>query len=184
MKESNNLASIALTETPLKVAIARPNLAATWFKAMVVWPCYTMKAFEEFKMSKMPLSTFSSIVWFAFSPFSPEVLSTLSLVHFILPPIILKRIWRGQLTDESPHSNLHLKSASPHDFRSPQLGLRLFPFPCLFYEQKESTLLMNFCLFRLPPYFSFCFCKRALQWPPPQFSLGYFVHLKTIITPT
>jgi hypothetical protein len=49
-----------LAKARLEVAIAKPNPTTIWLK--VVWPCYTIKAFEEFKIFMMPLGAFAPIV--------------------------------------------------------------------------------------------------------------------------
>jgi hypothetical protein len=56
-----------------------------------------MRAFEEFKISMMPLGAFAPIVWFTFSPFAPKVLSTSSSMHYVafLPPFLLEGNLKG-----------------------------------------------------------------------------------------
>jgi hypothetical protein len=51
-----------------------------------------MRAFEEFKISMMPLGAFAPIVWFTFSPSTPKVLSTSSSMHYVvfLPPFLVE----------------------------------------------------------------------------------------------
>ncbi len=148
MKNSSNLAIITLAKPPLKVAIAKPNPTTIWLK--VVWPCYTMRVFEESKISMMPLGAFAPIVWFTFSPFAPKVLSTSSSVHYValFPPFLLKGILKGTINKRvSSLKSLHDDCKFTWSHIS-WIGSSIFPFHLSFRTEPLLDLapLVSFLL--------------------------------------